>query len=122
NVQMNQAGSQLTVSARSPANQQVSTSLAMTDSRVQVRAKQGNDMLIRINAEPATLFTSATTSAANATAEGEGASNANLNAQSVDAAMQQIRDNSQYSIPMDDLETIAQNSLSNGNRRGFRVR
>jgi hypothetical protein len=122
NVQMNQAGSQLTVSARSPSNQQVSTSLAMTDSRVQVRAKQGNDMLIRINAEPATLFSSATTSAARIAAEGEGPDNANLNAQAVDAAMQQIRDTTQYSVPMDDIETIAQSSLSNGNRRGFRVR
>ncbi len=122
NVRMNQAGSQLTVSARSPSNQQVSTSLAMTDNRVQVRARQGDNMLVRINEEPANLFSTATTSNARVAAEGEGPSNATLNAQSVDAAMQQIRGTTQFSVPMEDIDSLAQNTLSNASRRGFRVR
>lgn len=124
NVQMNQAASQLTVSARSPSNQQVSTSLAVTDNRVQVRATQGSDMLIRINAEPAALFSSATTSTSGTRAEGEGegSSSPSLNPQSVDAAMQQIRDTTQYAATMDDLDSISRNGQSNGARRGFRVR
>lgn len=124
NVQLSQTGNQLTIAARSPSNQQVSTSLSMADSRVQVRATQGNDMLIRVNAQPSSLFGTATP-ATNSTlaAEGEGLSNASvMSPQAVDAAMQQIRDLAHLAVPIEDIATIAQDTVSNGHRRGFRVR
>jgi hypothetical protein len=118
-VAMNSAGSQLTVRGTSPTNQQREATLPLTDSRVQVRAQEGNASLVRIGGTPDQVF-STTTSGTNA-ASGEGESSPNLNAQAVDQAMQQIRSNPS-AVPVDDIDTIARNSVSNGFRRGFRTR
>ena len=118
-VAMNSAGSQLTVRGTSPTNQQREANLPLTDSRVQVRAQEGNASLVRIGGTPDQVF-STTTSGTNA-ASGEGESSPNLNAQAVDQAMQQIRSNPS-AVPVDDIDTIARNSVSNGFRRGFRTR
>jgi hypothetical protein len=84
-----------------------------------VRAKDGNASLVRIRATPDQAF-AASTSATN-TASGEGESAPSLNAQAVDQAMQQIRTDAS-AVPVDDIDTIARDSVSNGYRRGFRTR
>jgi hypothetical protein len=118
-VALNSAGTQLTVRGTSPTNQQREAILPLTDSRVQVRAKDGNASLVRIRATPDQAF-AASTSATN-TASGEGESAPSLNAQAVDQAMQQIRTDAS-AVPVDDIDTIARDSVSTGYRRGFRTR
>jgi cyclophilin family peptidyl-prolyl cis-trans isomerase len=120
-IAMNSTGSQLTVRGTSPTNQQRETTLPLTDSRVQVRAQEGNASLVRIGGTPDQVFATTTSGTDTALGEGEGESSQNLNAQAVDQAMQQIRSNPSL-VPVDDIDTIARNSVSTGFRRGFRTR
>lgn len=73
-VQLNSAGTQLTIKAVNSSNQNVQTQLPMTDSRVEKRANDGGTMLLHIKANAADLnFTVVTASGeGEASAEGEG--------------------------------------------------
>jgi large repetitive protein len=117
-IRLNSAGDQLSVNAKSPSNQNVQATLPITDNRVEVRAKDGGATLVRLRDEPTNVFTTNSASTSSTTGEGEGR---NLNPQSVDQAMQQIRTNASP-VPMDDIDAIAKSTVSNGYRRGFRTR
>jgi large repetitive protein len=126
-VSLNSAGNQLTVRAVSPSSQSVQATLPVTDSRVDVRGKEGNSTLYRIQATPSEIgFTpvtsSSSTSSSSIVASGEGETpvTASLNPSLVDQAIQQVKNIAN----MDDVEALAKrnsNAISTGYRRGFRT-
>lgn len=73
-VQLNSAGTQLTINAVNNSNQNIQTQLPLTDSRVETRANQNGTMLLHVRATAAQLnFTVVGTAGeGESTAEGEG--------------------------------------------------
>lgn len=103
-ITMNQAGTSMTLRAINASNQSVEATLPLTDSRIQVRAREGDAMLIRLRGEPSQIFTSSSTTTntasntgsntgTNGSGEGEAGSftTPTLSPSAVDAAMEQIR-------------------------------
>jgi cyclophilin family peptidyl-prolyl cis-trans isomerase len=72
-VTLNQAATQLTINAKDPTNKAVTTTLATTDPRVRLRAKDGANHLFRIQAAPSELnFTPVGTPTSTNSSGGEG--------------------------------------------------
>jgi hypothetical protein len=71
-VSLNQAATQLTVQAVNPSSTRVTTTLAVSDPRVVLRAKEGNNYMFRIQAAPSELDFKPVTSTSSTSAEGEG--------------------------------------------------
>ena len=105
-VTLNQAATQLTINATDPTNKAVTTTLATTDSRVRLRAKEGVNHLFRIQAAPSemnftpvvapasssTSGTPSTSGTQGASGEGEGRSSNRMAAPPVviDRALDQL--------------------------------
>jgi hypothetical protein len=99
-VTLNQAATQLTINATDPTNKTVTTTLATTDPRVRLRAKEGVNHLFRIQAAPSEMnFTpvvapasSSTSGTQGAGGEGEGRSSNRMAAPPVviDRALDQL--------------------------------
>ena len=121
-VSLNGAGSQLTIRATNPTNQNVQATLPVSDSKVVMRGKEGNSSLFRIQATPSELNFTPVTTTSSQTASGEGERTATLNPTLVDQAIQQIRGNMSNSDDLDLLSNKNSNPISNGYRRGFRTR
>ncbi len=115
-VVMNSAGTGVTVKATNPSNQPVEKALQLTDSKVQLQAQEGAAKMIRLRGTPAQIFGSTPAAQSDGlTGEGEGS---DMSPQSVDSAIQDLTS----PVPIEDLDAIAQSSVSNGYRRGFRTR
>ena len=72
-VSMNSAGTSITITAKNASNQNVTATLPVTDSRVSLRARDGNSSLLRIETSPDKVgFVTTTTTSS--IAEGEGSS------------------------------------------------
>jgi len=71
-VTLNQAATQLTIKATDPTNKEVTASLATTDPRVRLRAKDGANHLFRIQAAPSELNFTPVVPASTASSGGEG--------------------------------------------------
>jgi cyclophilin family peptidyl-prolyl cis-trans isomerase len=72
-VSLNTAGDQLTIRALNASNQQVQTTMPVTDPRVVLRGKEGDASLFRIQANPSELtFSNVTTTSTASTGSGEG--------------------------------------------------
>ncbi|MCE2811505.1 MAG: hypothetical protein LW850_14065 [Planctomycetaceae bacterium] len=95
-VTLNQAATQLTINAIDPTNKAVTTTLATSDPRVRLRAKEGANHLFRIQAAPSELnFTPVpppSSSTATSGGEGEGGSTSRMAAPPVviDKALGQL--------------------------------
>ncbi|MBU6386086.1 MAG: tandem-95 repeat protein [Planctomycetes bacterium] len=71
-VTLNQAATQLTINATDPTSKAVTTTLATTDPRVRLRAKDGANHLFRIQAAPSELNFTPVVAASTTTSPGEG--------------------------------------------------
>jgi hypothetical protein len=71
-VTLNQAATQLTINATDPTSKAVTTTLATTDPRVRLRAKDGANHLFRIQAAPSELNFTPVVAASTTTNPGEG--------------------------------------------------
>jgi hypothetical protein len=71
-VTLNQAATQLTINATDATNKAVTTTLATSDPRVRLRAKDGANHLFRIQAAPSELNFTPVTPASTSTSGGEG--------------------------------------------------
>jgi hypothetical protein len=99
-VTLNQAATQLTIQAVNPSNTRVSTTLAVTDPKVVLRAKEGANHMFRIQAAPSELDFKPVTSTGGASGEGSDASIGRYatpvdeiaRAMGVDRAMQELTD------------------------------
>ena len=103
-VTLNPQATSLTIQATDASNKVVTTTLPTNDPRVELRGKEGNHRLFRIQAAPSELTftpvppaTSSSSSSSSASGEGEGRSASVVNsisASSVDSAISQFRDSS----------------------------
>ena len=73
-ITLNQAATQLTINATDPTNKAVTTTLATSDPRVRLRAKEGDNHLFRIQAAPSELNFTPVAPSSTSGGEGEGSS------------------------------------------------
>jgi hypothetical protein len=124
-VTLNPQATSLTIQATDSSNKVVATTLPTSDPRVELRGKEGNNHLFRIQAAPSDLtFTpvppassNSSSSSSSASGEGEGRSAPMLNsmsASSVDSAISQFRSsstNTANSSAAPPISSPAQNEL-----------